>query len=119
MNSYRTPHIALTVDNIDETKNFYTSLGFTIAEDMYSEDKKRHFLLLHGYGLEIEVFHFDNQAKNQRIQAENLEEVGGKVTDADGKPWFLGIDTLIAARNEKDYQYLKNLYQKTLFSPNL
>lgn len=78
MKSYQHPHIALTVDDIDATKNFYTSLGFAIAEDMYSEDKKRHFLLLQGFGLEIEVFHFDDQARNQRLQAENLEEVGIK-----------------------------------------
>lgn len=41
-----------------------------------------------------------------------LNELGGKVTDSDGKPWTLGINTLIAARNEQDYTYLKNLYDR-------
>ena len=38
-----------------------------------------------------------------------LGEVGGKVTDADGKPWTLGINTLISARTIDDYNYLKGL----------
>ena len=42
-----------------------------------------------------------------------LNEIGGKVTDAFGEPWSININTLIAARNEHDYQYLKNLYDKT------
>lgn len=42
-----------------------------------------------------------------------LTELGGKVTDANGKPWHLGINTLVAARNEQDYDYLKSLYNKT------
>jgi myo-inositol-1(or 4)-monophosphatase len=41
-----------------------------------------------------------------------FEELGGKVTDADGKPWTLGINSLISARNKKDYQYLKTLIDK-------
>jgi len=41
-----------------------------------------------------------------------LEELGGKVTDGEGNPWALGINTLIAARNANDYQYLKDLYDK-------
>ena len=42
-----------------------------------------------------------------------LNELGGKVTDAYGKSWSINIDTLIAARNEEDYQYLKSSYDKT------
>lgn len=38
-----------------------------------------------------------------------LGEIGGKVTDADGKPWSLGINTLISARTIADYKYLKKL----------
>ena len=38
-----------------------------------------------------------------------LGELGGKVTDADGKPWALGINTLISARTVDDYNYLKSL----------
>lgn len=42
-----------------------------------------------------------------------LGELGGKVTDGEGKPWSLNINTMIAARNEEDYKYLKDLYKKT------
>lgn len=42
-----------------------------------------------------------------------LSESGGKITDGEGKPWRMGINTLIAARNEDDYEYLKNLYDRT------
>lgn len=42
-----------------------------------------------------------------------IEELGGKVSDAFGKPWSLGINTLIAARDEEDYVFLKSLYDKT------
>ncbi len=38
-----------------------------------------------------------------------LNELGGKVTDGYGKPWHLGINSLIAARNKTDYEFLKNL----------
>lgn len=38
-----------------------------------------------------------------------LGEIGGKVTDAEGKPWSLGINTLISARTPEDYTYLKKL----------
>lgn len=43
-----------------------------------------------------------------------LSELGGKVTDVEGKPWTLGIHTLIAARDEGDYDYLLDIYNKTL-----
>jgi len=43
-----------------------------------------------------------------------LNELGGKVTDGKGKKWHLGINTLIAARNGKDHQLLKSIYEKTL-----
>ena len=43
-----------------------------------------------------------------------LNELGGKVTDSNGKPWYLGIDTLIAARNPADYDFLQRIYAETL-----
>lgn len=73
--NYYLPHIAITVADISATKVFYTTIGFTVKEDIYAEEKKRHFLLLEGYGLEIEVFHFDDQVTNQNYQA-NLQIVG-------------------------------------------
>lgn len=42
-----------------------------------------------------------------------LGEIGGKVTDADGNPWSLGINTLISARTSEDYTYLKELVDAT------
>lgn len=41
-----------------------------------------------------------------------LQEIGGVVTDADGQPWHLGINSLISARNKEDYNFLKSLYDK-------
>lgn len=41
-----------------------------------------------------------------------LQELGGKVTDADGNPWSFGINTMITARTEQDYTYLKSLMDK-------
>lgn len=41
-----------------------------------------------------------------------IEELGGKITDADGKPWTLGINSLISARTDEDYRYLKTLIDK-------
>lgn len=41
-----------------------------------------------------------------------LGEIGGIVTDAEGKPWSLGINSLISARNKEDYDYLKSLSDK-------
>lgn len=75
MANYHLPHIAITVSNINITKDFYSKLGFLVKEDFYSKEKKRHFLLLEGYGLEIEIFNFDRQISNQRFQA-NLQIVG-------------------------------------------
>jgi|GEM_PF-1954172 len=43
-----------------------------------------------------------------------IDELGGNLTDAEGEPWKLGIDTLIAARNREDYEYLSLVYKKTL-----
>jgi fructose-1,6-bisphosphatase/inositol monophosphatase family enzyme len=43
-----------------------------------------------------------------------LNELGGCVTDGQGNPWTLGINTLIAARNKKDYIYLKSLYDNAV-----
>lgn len=43
-----------------------------------------------------------------------FNELGGKITNAHGKEWYLGIDSLIAARNKDDYDLLKKLYEKTL-----
>ncbi len=42
-----------------------------------------------------------------------LNELGGKVTDAKGEPWHLGINTLIAARTQGDHTYLQGVYNKT------
>jgi len=42
-----------------------------------------------------------------------INELGGKVTDGEGKPWTLGISTLLTARNEQDYKYLINIYNQT------
>lgn len=41
-----------------------------------------------------------------------LDELGGVVSTAEAEPWFLGMNTLIAARNREDYDYLKSLYDK-------
>lgn len=45
-----------------------------------------------------------------------LNELGGKVTDAKGNPWHLGINTLIAARISQDHAYLQEIYNKTIKS---
>ncbi len=42
-----------------------------------------------------------------------LGEIGGKVTDFDGNKWSLGINTMVSARNSKDYEYLLNLVRLT------
>ncbi|MFH1276744.1 MAG: inositol monophosphatase family protein [Candidatus Woesearchaeota archaeon] len=42
-----------------------------------------------------------------------IEELGGKVTDGNGNSWSLGINTLIAGRNAKDYELLKEVYNQT------
>lgn len=68
--NYYLPHIAITVSDIQQTKEFYTKIGFVVKEDMYSDEKKRHFLLLEGYGLEMEVFNFDSQTPNQTYSTE-------------------------------------------------
>lgn len=43
-----------------------------------------------------------------------IEELGGKVTDGNGQPWSLGINTLIAGRTVKDYKLLKEVYDQVL-----
>ena len=73
--NYYLPHIAITVLDIEKIKKFYTEIGFSIKEELYSKEKKRHFLLLEGYGIEMEVFHFDEQYPNQVIIS-NLQQVG-------------------------------------------
>ncbi len=42
-----------------------------------------------------------------------LGELGGRATDAEGKPWRLGLTTMISARKAGDYGYLMKLYAKT------
>lgn len=42
-----------------------------------------------------------------------LNELGGKITDGGGENWHFGLNTLISARNESDYEFLKELYDKT------
>src|SRR5258706_6228294 len=74
MNFYL-PHVAITVTDIEATKSFYSTIGFSIKEDLYSEEKKRHFLLLEGYGLEMEVFYFDDQVEDQTYKT-NYKVVG-------------------------------------------
>ncbi|SRR5258706_6552599 len=75
MNAYLLPHIAITVEDIDATKDFYLKLGFILKEDIYSQEKKRHFLLMEGFGLEIEFFNFDEQEAKQSYLT-NLQKVG-------------------------------------------
>ena len=41
-----------------------------------------------------------------------IEELGGKITDGDGRSWHLGIDSLISARTSSDYDLLKGMYDK-------
>lgn len=43
-----------------------------------------------------------------------LNELGGKVSDAEGNAWTLGIHTLIASRDASDYDYLLGVYNSTL-----
>lgn len=43
-----------------------------------------------------------------------IEELGGKITDGNGKPWSLGINTLVAGRTGKDYWLLKEVYDQVL-----
>lgn len=38
-----------------------------------------------------------------------LRELGGTVTDADGNPWSLGINSMVSARTQEDYRCLKSL----------
>lgn len=75
MKMYQLPHIAITINNIQDTKDFYTKLGFLVKEDTYSQEKKRHFLLLEGFGLEMEVFCFDEQLPDQYYEA-HVQKVG-------------------------------------------
>jgi catechol 2,3-dioxygenase-like lactoylglutathione lyase family enzyme len=75
MLKFRKPHVAITIDNVEKTKEFYQKIGFKIKDEIYSKEKGRHFLLLEGYGFEIEIFHFDNQ-KPQKAPKENYQKVG-------------------------------------------
>lgn len=43
-----------------------------------------------------------------------LNELGGKITDGQGKGWRLGISSLIAARTEEDYKFLKKIYDRSV-----
>jgi len=43
-----------------------------------------------------------------------LGEIGGIVSDAKGKPWHMGLNTMISARSKKDYDFLKSLYENTV-----
>lgn len=43
-----------------------------------------------------------------------LKEIGGIVTDANGKTWTLGINTMISTRTRGDYEYLQSLFRKTV-----
>jgi catechol 2,3-dioxygenase-like lactoylglutathione lyase family enzyme len=70
----RYPHIAITVDDFEKTKEFYSKIGFTISGEKYTEKKNRYFCLLTGYNFHIEVFHFDTQDKDQRYD-NDIEKV--------------------------------------------
>lgn len=43
-----------------------------------------------------------------------LKEIGGIVTNARGKTWILGINSMISARTKEDYEYLRALFRKTI-----
>lgn len=75
MANYQLSHLAITVSEIDKTKIFYQTIGFTVSKDIYSENTKRHFLLLQGYGMEIEVFYFEDQPVDQKIVS-NMKLIG-------------------------------------------
>ena len=75
MTKFTRPHIAITVNNIQETKSFYKRIGFKIKDEIYSKEKARHFLLLEGYNFEIECFRFDNQ-KSEKALPEDYKRVG-------------------------------------------
>lgn len=42
-----------------------------------------------------------------------MNELGGKVADAKGNPWHLGINTLISARTQENHSYLQGIYNRT------
>jgi fructose-1,6-bisphosphatase/inositol monophosphatase family enzyme len=42
-----------------------------------------------------------------------LKELGGYITDGNGIDWTLGISTLISARTKEDYEFLKELYDRS------
>lgn len=86
---YKDPHIAITVNDIQATKDFYSAIGFEVLQDIHSEEKKRHFLLLSGFGLEIEVFRFDDQTENRfaapDLYIEGLQHFALPVSDLEAK----------------------------------
>lgn len=75
MTKFHKPHISINPNSVEETKDFYQRIGFKIKDEIYSKEKKRHFLLLEGYNFEIEIFHFDDQ-KPQKAPKEDYQKVG-------------------------------------------
>jgi len=89
MSKYTIPHVAIIVNNLEETKEFYQKIGFSVLDEIYLKEKQRKFLLLEGYGLQIEAFFYinddhDNKAdQNQKrtgimhfaVACENIEVV--------------------------------------------
>lgn len=65
MAKFNLPHVSITVNNVEKTKEFYKKIGFKLLEEVYEKKKKRFTLMFEGYGLEIEVFHFE-EADNSR-----------------------------------------------------
>jgi catechol 2,3-dioxygenase-like lactoylglutathione lyase family enzyme len=103
---YIHPHIAITVDDIEKTKDFYRKIGFKVEKEMYSTEKSRRLLLLRGYGFEMEIFRFDDQPPDQKdvsnlqaikmhhfaLPVRNLEETKSKLL-AEGVPLSKDIQT--------------------------
>ncbi len=89
---YTTPHIAITVVDVEETKNFYKAIGFELRQERYSKEKRRTFLLLVGYGIEIEIFCFDVQVDatfDHQLDAVGFQHVALPVPDLQAQRDFL------------------------------
>ncbi|HSX15237.1 MAG TPA: VOC family protein [Candidatus Saccharimonadales bacterium] len=110
MTGYVHPHVAVTVSDFEATKSFYASLGFKTLVENFSEEKQRHFMLLEGYGLEMEVFYFTNQPEGQTIAEDDLQRVGIKHV-------ALPVDDVTQLRNSlvgKGIELLKDINVSSL-----
>jgi catechol 2,3-dioxygenase-like lactoylglutathione lyase family enzyme len=85
MNHFIHPHIAITVNNIEKTKIFYSNIGFKVVIENFSLEKSRYFMLLSGYDFQIEVFQFVDQIPNQKIENDlkmiGLQHIAFRVED--------------------------------------